>query len=95
MDKDLKKETEAEAVSRFAELMVAKLLKRKKKYREFGWRDPNYKSVASLYRHLMNEIEEWKRAETTEEEMSELIDVANTAFMLHDRLRLEQTKDTI
>ena len=86
------KETEAQAVALFAEKMVAKLLKRKKKYREFGWRDPNYKSVASLYRHLMNEIEEWKRAETTEEEMSELIDIANTAFMLYDRLSLDNTK---
>lgn len=85
-------ETEQQAIQRFAEKMLAKMEERRKRYKPFGWRDPEYKSVLDLISHLRQEILEWDNAETIEEKMAELVDVANTAFMLHDRYRLHIEK---
>jgi len=85
-------ETEQEAVARFVKLMLAKIDIRRQKYKPFGWRDPSYKTLRELSEHLESEVGEWGDAENWEDEMEELIDVANTAFMLWDRLRLDQNK---
>ena len=78
--------TEQEVIQRFADAMVAKMLKRKKRYKEFGWRDPEYKSLEDLKNHLRCEMKEW---EDKQDDLDELIDIANSAFMLWDRINEE------
>jgi hypothetical protein len=75
------------AVYDFADVMADKLTKRKKKYKEFGWRDPEYKTVRELESHLFQEYVEYLNSERDTEE---LVDVANLAFMLWDRLRRDR-----
>jgi len=88
------KETEAQAIQRFSKAMHAKMVERRARYKPFGWRDLNYKTVDDLRRHLREEMKEFEMSGDVEDEMSELVDVANCAFMLHDRLRLDNTPKT-
>ena len=88
------KETEKQAIQRFAEVMNVKMSERRARYKPFGWRDPKYKSLQDLTTHLDEEIEEYQQADEIEDVMSELVDVANTTFMLWDRLRLNNTPKT-
>ena len=78
------KQTEKEAMQIFAEAMVVKLIIRRGKYKEFGWRDPEYKTIGDLERHLDAEIQEHK---DEPDDLSELVDIANSAFMIWDRKR--------
>ena len=66
------KETEENAVARFSEAMVAKLLKRRGRYKKFGWRDPNYKTLHDLSQHLMGEVTEFNLAQNDEEKKKEI-----------------------
>lgn len=59
-----------------------------------GWRDL---PVEALFKLLMLEIEEFKVAKEffgKEEARKELVDVANFCMMLHDRLSLEEDKNS-
>jgi len=84
------KETEKQAVERFAEAMIAKLSKRKTRYKEFGWRDPEFRTIGELQKHLLDEVEE---AMAAPEDISELVDVACLAFMLYDRITNEKQSE--
>ena len=81
-------QTEKEAVQIFAEAMVAKLNIRRSKYKRFGWRDPEYKSMEELEQHLLQELKEHIEAP---DDLSELVDIANSAFMLWDRKKNVKT----
>ena len=85
------KETELQAINRFVKVMHSKMVERRARYKPFGWRDSEYRTIPDLSKHLQDEIIEWRKSETIDEEMAELVDIANTAFMLWDRLRLEPT----
>lgn len=80
------KETEEEIVKEFGKAMLAKIIKRRARYKEKGWRDPDYKTVIKLREHLDVEIEEWHQA-FGDEELDELVDVANSAMMIWDRIK--------
>lgn len=74
-----------EALEKFADLMEAKL---RLKDHKTTWRD---KPVEALFRLLMVEIEEFKVAHeffSIPEAREELVDVANYAMIIHDRLGL-------
>ena len=77
-------ETEKEALDRFAEAMYAKISKSRKNYKPFGWRDPVYKTIKELQRHLFSEVGEWG---VNRNDLDELVDIANSAMMLWDRLK--------
>ena len=80
-------ETEKQAIDRFSKAMFAKMKVRRKKYKPFGWRDPEYRSMQDLLDHLDDEMEEFNFADESEDAMGELVDIANCAFMLWDRHR--------
>ena len=86
------KETEQIALNRFAKEMSLKLLKRKKRYKEFGWRDPEYKSLQDLKTNLIDEVFELVFAKTDSEIKKELIDVSNSAFIWFDRLEWDSLR---
>lgn len=82
---------EKDAVNIFAKAMVAKLNLRKGRYKEFGWRDPDYKSIEDLHNHLIEEVEEFNNSVMENQvDCKELVDIANSAFMLWDRLKREK-----
>ena len=83
----MEKITEKQAIQKFADAMTKKMLKRRKRYKEFGWRDPKYKSITDLKIHLRQEIQEWEWAQ---EDLDELVDIANSCFMLWDRLKIKK-----
>jgi len=87
-------ESEQQALKPFIKAMISKMELRRDRYKPFGWRDPEYKTLRDLSEHLESEVMEWQDTETVEDEMAELVDVANSAFMLHDRLRLEVNMST-
>lgn len=87
-----KKQSEHGHVLVFATEMLDKLYERQGRYRKMGWLDSEYKTLDDLDNHLLDEVREWREAETTEDKMAELVDVANSAFMIYDRLRLEKEK---
>lgn len=76
---------EKEIVNQFAEEMFKKIVKRRKKYKPLGWRDPKYKSIKDLEIHLESEIEEYKIATNFKDSQEELIDIAVCCLMLWDR----------
>ena len=82
--------TEEQAIQRFADTMIIKMLERRARYKKFGWRDPEYKSVDDLRNHLWDEMLEW---EAEQDDLSELVDIANSAFMLWDRLQHDKCKE--
>jgi hypothetical protein len=76
-------------VANFAELMEKKLRKNDHKT---GWREL---PIEALRRLMMLEVEEYNVAREffgPEEARSELVDIANFAMMLHDRLGVEIKK---
>jgi len=84
-------ETEQQAVDRFVKAMLAKMELRKKKYKPFGWRDPEYRTILQLEDHLISEYDEWIGSKVgSENEAEELVDIAVTSFMLWDRRRLKE-----
>jgi hypothetical protein len=88
--KTLKTQRIRETVATFSEAMAAKLHKNDHKT---GWRDL---PIEALFRQLMIEIEEFKVAKeffSHKEARDELVDIANFALMLHDRLGIEPTKE--
>jgi len=74
-------ETEKQALERFTKAMYAKLVKRRKRYKPFGWLDPKYRSVGELEHHLFQEVEEFKEAKGGKQERGEAVDIALLAFM--------------
>lgn len=81
------KETEKQAVERFANAMYEKLVFRRGRYKNFGWRDPKYRTIGELQEHLLSEVEE---AMAAPEDISELVDISNCAFMIYDRITNEK-----
>jgi len=80
--------TEKEAVQKFADAMVAKLTLRKAKYGEFGWRK---RGLPALKGELLDELDEFHRKP---EDISELVDIACVAFMIYDRIKQDEQKET-
>ena len=96
VERDMKNKqpvSESQAIQKFADAMVKKMLLRRGRYKEFGWRDPEYKSMQDLLDHLDDEMEEFNFAGEGEDAMKELVDVANSAFMLWDRIHEDNQKD--
>jgi len=84
--------TQRASLRQFADAMEAKLRKNDHKT---SWREL---PVAALFRMLQVEIEEYKVAHeflTAGEARKELVDVANYALILWDRLSLEQQEKKI
>ena len=82
-------DTEQKMIELFAKEMISKMSARRKRYKAFGWRDPEYKSVADLMLHLHQEVLEFHTAGSPKEKMEELVDIANIAFMLYDRIQID------
>ena len=80
------------AILRFSWQMYKKMALRRGRYKRFGWRDPEYKTIVKLEQHLIDEVAEWNCSQTLENDQSELIDVANSAFMLWDRNRIDNNE---
>ena len=79
------KEQEAEeerAFSAFTIAMGKKLLERRIRYGCYGWRT---RHIEDLVRHLHDEVEEFRRANGPEI-LGELVDIANVALILYDRI---------
>ena len=79
-----------ELLKEFTDLMLSKFELRAKRYKPFGWRDPEYKSLEDLNKHLHSETEEYLiefHKKDFEKAREELIDIANTSLMIWDRLK--------
>jgi hypothetical protein len=79
---------EERAFSAFTIAMGKKLLERRTRYGCYGWRK---RDISALVNHLHAEFQEFQEANGPEV-LGELVDIANTALVLYDRLSVGMEK---